>query len=713
MSFIRSIRQSDFDLYLEALAKLVPWFFSMNHHHYARWASVHIRDMRLLSSLHPDIAREFRSGKFTVNVTGHPFSAIGLDQAHEQLNARVKGTGGAVGLTESPEALLRWMIAGPEVARVVSEFEQVSGIGSDSDVSCHHEQTKGQQSLFLKQVSTLVATLQEMGNPFADDGNCIYALDTHNVCNGAVTEFVRTAEAHGRDQFNTFVTDRLLKRTVLVTDTITRNKVTLFKQSAVRTRPAKNSKLAAAQNDCSLFSRLYIACQTRSGNLDSFFAHENQPTPPSLSSDGNLRLGSKSDLLPCLESFITRPQQCPDVDSSVLEEAVVACSEGLVTPQQQCPAVDAPMLDAAAVACSEGLVTPQQQCPAVDALVLDGAAIVQMLHPVQCKTFADYATKIFVPHIKSQLNKVFRLDLVWDQYLSNSLKAATRSKRGSGMRRKVVSSGELPRNWSDFLHCDDNKTELFQFLSSCVAAIQLDKNKQLVVTNGPNVLTCNTNACSELDPCSHEEADTRMLLHVAHAANSGHAKVMIRTVDTDVVVIAIGCFHRLSNISELWLAFGTGKNFRYISIHGIVKALGEERASSLLFFHAFTGCDTVSSFAGRGKKTAWEVWNAFPEVTATFKQLSSEPPDVEPIMPIIQRFVVLMYDRSSCKMTVNGLRKHLFTKKCRTMEGLPPTEAALLQHTKRAALQSGYCWNRCLQSQQSLPSPSQWGLDKR
>jgi hypothetical protein len=46
------------------------------------------------------------------------------------------------------------------------------------------------------------------------------------------------------------------------------------------------------------------------------------------------------------------------------------------------------------------------------------------------------------------------------------------------------------------------------------------------------------------------------------------------------------------------------------------------------------------------------------------------------------------------------------------MEGLPPTEAALFQHTKRAAFQSGYCWHRSLQPQQSLSSPSEWGWVK-
>ena len=53
----------------------------------------------------------------------NPFSAIALDQAHEQENAVVKGEKGAVGLAGNPAALRRWMIAGPEVARVIKEFE--------------------------------------------------------------------------------------------------------------------------------------------------------------------------------------------------------------------------------------------------------------------------------------------------------------------------------------------------------------------------------------------------------------------------------------------------------------------------------------------------------------------------------------------------------------------------------------------------------------
>ena len=49
-----------------------------------------------------------------------------------------------------------------------------------------------------------------------------------------------------------------------------------------------------------------------------FFEHENQPCPPSLSSDGNLRFGCKADLLACLENIVAAQTDCPAVDAIVL-----------------------------------------------------------------------------------------------------------------------------------------------------------------------------------------------------------------------------------------------------------------------------------------------------------------------------------------------------------------------------------------------------------
>ena len=79
--------------------------------------------MNALEVLHPDVNKEFHSGEFTIKKTSREFSGLAIDKAHEQNNAVVKGDGGAVGLTESPSALKRWMLCGPEMARLISKFE--------------------------------------------------------------------------------------------------------------------------------------------------------------------------------------------------------------------------------------------------------------------------------------------------------------------------------------------------------------------------------------------------------------------------------------------------------------------------------------------------------------------------------------------------------------------------------------------------------------
>ena len=55
--------------------------------------------------------------------------------------------------------------------------------------------------------------------------------------------------------------------------------------------------MGKVKGDRNLFSRLYVACQVRDGNLEEFFTYENQSCPLSLSDRGKLRLGKKFDVL--------------------------------------------------------------------------------------------------------------------------------------------------------------------------------------------------------------------------------------------------------------------------------------------------------------------------------------------------------------------------------------------------------------------------------
>ena len=198
---------------------------------------------------------------------------------------------------------------------------------------------------------------------------------------------------------------------------------------------------------------------------------------------------------------------------------------------------------------------------------------------------------------------------------------------------------------------------------------------------------------------------------VADAVQKGCKKVTICTVDTDVVVLAVASFNKIAP-DEPRVAFGAGSSFWYIAVPQIVAKMNPRQCLALPGFHAFTGCDTVSAFAGRGKRTAWETWKSFPEVTGALQELLAMPSEVSKgSRSLIERFVVLMYDRTSDCMEVNDARKHLFSQKSRTLENIPPTQAALKEHIKRTCFQANL-WNQSLVLDPKIPEPSDWGWTK-
>lgn len=422
LQLVRSFREANFASYIKAIKELLPWIFALDHLNYARWLSVHFRDMSELSIKHPEVHQQFTNGSFVVHKTKKLFSSIALDHAHEQVNAMVKGEGGAVGLTESPAALRRWMVAGPEVARMVEEFE---GNISTAEDQRHHEQTPGVQSAFAKDVRNLVTTFEEFGNPFLEEGEELMALHTKDVMNAAVVKTVQDVKKVGEKQFETFIKERFIDRKKPITDPLKKNNFPTFSTQSKKVISKDKAKVKELKEDCALFSRLYIACQSRDGNLEDFFAFENQPWPPSLAQIGKIRGGQKADLVKCL----------PNVTVQTVEK------------------------------------------PTVDAVILDGAVIVQMLPPRTAHTFEEYFNTVFAPYILKQLETASRLDVVWDDYRQDSLKSSTREKRGSGQRRKVLPSTLIPSDWKGFLRVDDNKDELFKLLASKVRNIKFyDKN---------------------------------------------------------------------------------------------------------------------------------------------------------------------------------------------------------------------------------------------
>ena len=209
------------------------------------------------------------------------FSRIATDQNHEKINAKIKRVGGAMGLTENETALQRWLICGPEISRLLDEFESTNE--DVNHVREHHDFSDCVQSIFHKEVKSLLSALEDVGNPFDDDSNDIFDLETKIVVPETIGQNLYKLENVEEKQFRDFIEQRVWKRSVLLSDTISKNKLSLFKTVGSYSASRKDEQLITAKYNVSLFSRLFIACQTSEGDLENFLGHENQPNPSSLS----------------------------------------------------------------------------------------------------------------------------------------------------------------------------------------------------------------------------------------------------------------------------------------------------------------------------------------------------------------------------------------------------------------------------------------------
>lgn len=90
--------------------------------------------------------------------------------------------------------------------------------------------------------------------------------------------------------------------------------------------------------------------------------------------------------------------------------------------------------------------------------------------------------------------------------------------------------------------------------------VTIENTKTVVCTAGSSFICIGDPLDIHLSICDHEEADTRIFVHVVNVIKNGHKKVAVRTVDSDIVVLAVAVAAKLN--AEIFIEFGTGKNIR-------------------------------------------------------------------------------------------------------------------------------------------------------
>ena len=125
------------------------------------------------------------------------------------------------------------------------------------------------------------------------------------------------------------------------------------------------------------------------------------------------------------------------------------------------------------------------------------------------------------------------------------------------------------RNWNRFFKNDSNKQARFQYIATFAQVVPLSENEQLVVTCRNSIITNPPSLpISEfLSPCDHEEADTRMILHMHQILETAFS-VTLRTVDTDVLVLAIAAAAN-HEFKHIFVDFGVGENRKTLKCHSI------------------------------------------------------------------------------------------------------------------------------------------------
>jgi len=147
-----------------------------------------------------------------------------------------------------------------------------------------------------------------------------------------------------------------------------------------------------------------------------------------------------------------------------------------------------------------------------------------------------------------------------------------------------------------------NKTSLIKFLVEqwkLPRYRQMLHGKVLYATYEESCYKVTVDECDEVAElhCTLEEADTRLILHAVHAANDGLQSAIIITEDTDVMMFVLH-FRRT-------LPVPSTKDVGCSTEHGLpTSANWQAHLGTASVTALFTGCDTVSAFASRGKLNA-------------------------------------------------------------------------------------------------------------
>ena len=684
LRFVRAERDGLWELHLEAVSEMLPYFFAYDRINYARWATIYYSDMKSLADKAPEVFEEFVAGNHPVKRATGSFNQVWTDLALEQsINRDSKTHGGLIGNTRSDSAMNRWLLTSHFRADIVATTKKMCCMSEVTD-SCkmHKEAGPSRVSRDETDVQKLVNVFQDqLLNPFlADDHktDLVMNLASGMTSTNEISKDLTSALSVGETRLKEFIEKRLIEghgQSPLETIPKQKLKTLGHLKTPVKLTAVSESK-QSVNVDRAFFSRMLVVSKSRDVKLKEILSYELTPVPYALAhADGSLRKTSKCNLMHLLEDEVTVSETL----SSSVEPT---------------------------------------------AWIIDGMALVQKNKPTTESNFGEYACTLFKSVVTPfRRNECTRIDVVFDRYdVKNSIKGSERERRRQTEGIYINIHGpqtHLPKQWPKFLDDPRNKGNLADFLSThwCeIGSDHIPDGKILYLAGGfedglKSVCISNRGVAPVQDLfCNQEEADTRMLLHAEDCMLTCN-RVVVESPDTDVAILCIYFFGHLRDIKELHFYTGVADKLRFVPIHSISDKLGPSLTSLLLPFHALTGCDTTSSVGRLGKVKPWKLLKECPTSYQNLALLGSSLQVSEATMAVAEHFICNSYCQTENHSKVNDLRYSMFCKRFAKTEQLPPTANSFQQHVLRANFQA-YIWKTALEPMPEIPKPFTHGWQK-
>ena len=295
--------------------------------------------------------------------------------------------------------------------------------------------------------------------------------------------------------------------------------------------------------------------------------------------------------------------------------------------------------------------------------VIDGMAFVKKLKVKSNVTFKEMSEKLLDEILKTSRN-ASQIHVVFDVYKTDSIKNAERIRRSSWQLQfhTIVASQKI-KQWNQFLSSGDNKMQLIDFIVNQWQYDDRVKNTNpniFYATAGTKCYNLSRVSMTEVSSLStsQEEADTRMFLHVQYALNHLQGNIIINSPDTDVFIISLMVSEKIN--ANINLKTSNKYKIRIINVSKIKESLKDKSddvvsvglecfTRGLVSLHVFTGCDTVSAFAGLGKSKAFKIMAKNVDYIKLFEKLGKDWYLEEEIMRYIEGFVCHLYGYSEMK----------------------------------------------------------------